>query len=124
MDEKETTLLSMYLSFRRYLDCICFENLKRMSGNGFIEIKHQNNIVGFLMIIDDYIDAIYVLPEYRRLGLAKKAVLDAWNNGVRMKTLHIVNGNTIAESFWNSIFNLSLQHANLADSLYYIKGLK
>lgn len=124
MDIEETSLLSMYLNFRRYLDCICFENLVKMSGDGFIKIKHNENTVGFLMIIDDYIDAIYVLPEYRRLGLARKAVLDAWNSGIKMRTLHIVNGNTIAEKFWNSIFRLTLQHVNLVDSFYYINGLK
>ena len=91
MDIEETSLLSMYLNFRRYLDCICFENLVKMSGDGFIKIKHNENTVGFLMIIDDYIDAIYVLPEYRRLGLARKAVLDAWNSGIKMRTLHSTN---------------------------------
>ena len=40
MDIEETSLLSMYLNFRRYLDCICFENLVKMSGDGFIKIKH------------------------------------------------------------------------------------
>lgn len=114
----------MYLDFRKHIDCICFENLKKMAGKDFFEINYNNQTVGFLMIMNGYIDAIYVLPEYRRLGLARKAVLDAWNNGVKMETLHIVNGNTLAEKFWKSIFKLSVQNSCLADTLYSIIGLQ
>lgn len=73
----------------------------------------------------DYIDCLYVLPQYRRKGLAKKAVLKFVKGnldcGIR---LHIINNNLVAFKFWDNIFELEEAGSNTVDTLYQIKGIR
>ena len=123
MDNNADNWLSMYLMFRKEIDTIQFHLLKSWSGNGVVEIKHGDNVVGFLMVIERYVNGIYVIPEFRRLGLAKKAVLNYIKQGGVIETLHIVNSNSTALAFWKSIFNLELIDECPCDTYYRVVSL-
>ena len=70
------------------------------------------------MVIDGYVECIYVLPEYRRLGLGKKAVQDYMSSGGEIEKLHIIKTNYIAKKFWENLFSLEEIDTSPCDSLY------
>lgn len=115
--------LELYLCFRKELDSICVsEILKQFE---VTKIEYDGKTVGILCAVPDYIDCIYILPEYRRKGLAKKSVLEFWNkhSGYDMR-LHIINKNEPALRFWNGIFELQLLAKDNIDGLYRIVKAK
>lgn len=85
---------------------------------------YEGEVVGFLMVIDKYIEGIYVEPEYRRKGLARKAILDYIKEGNDVEKLHIVKSNKVADRFWNSIFELHEIDRNRCDFLYCVGKVK
>ncbi len=114
----------LYMKFREELDSICVpEILKEVNAK---EIKDEGKTAGILCTREDgYIDCIYILPEHRRKGLAKKAVLEYYyQNRMKMVRLHIINKNAVAMKFWNSLFSLEKIDGNEIDTLYYIMGVK
>lgn len=113
----------MYLEFRKEIDTLSFPLLKKWSGSGYVEIKKDDLIVGFLMVIENYVEGIYVKPEYRRLGLAGKAVLDYIKGGGVIERLHIVKSNKTALLFWESIFYLRKIDECPCDTLYSVTGV-
>ena len=116
--------IDYYKAFRKELDNMCvplvINELKRIE-----PIMTDGLIVGMVGGYTDYIDCVYVVPGYRRQGLAKAAVLKfvegKLNNGIR---LHIINNNTVAKKFWNSIFELEEIGRNYVDTLYEIIKIK
>lgn len=113
--------IELYSEFRKELDKMCipliYDNLTKRA---FL-IKAEGKVVGIISGAVDYIDCVYVLPEYRRRGLAKKAVMDFVDGylhyGIR---LHIINNNEVALKFWNSLFELQKIGSNEIDTLYEI----
>ena len=112
--------IRLYKAFRQELDDMCvpliIDDLKIKE-----PIFADGKFVGMIAGGVDYIDCVYVEPEYRRQGLAKKAVLKYcegnYHYGIR---LHIINNNLPALSFWSKIFKLEKIGENPVDSLYQI----
>ena len=125
---KDVEKIKFYTEFRKELDTICIpEILKCVDA---IKISSETGeTVGMICVVDMngwlYIDCIYILPGYRRMGYAKAAVLDFYRqNKHREIRLHIIRKNTGARKFWNNIFDLECMERNAIDCLYMIKGLK
>lgn len=118
---------TMYRAFRNELDKICVPDILKCEKTRYIICDGQK--VGILCTRDergdDYIDCVYILPEYRQKGLAKEAVLDWWktHKGKNVR-LHIINKNKVAYKFWTSLFDLEEIEWNFVDALYRIKGVK
>ena len=115
------TELELYLLFRQELDKICVPEIMKLVQT--IPIKHEEKLVGILCATPNYIDCVYVLPEYRRIGLAKKAVIDFYKesegNEIR---LYIINKNKPAFGFWNGLFKLEEIKRDKIDGLDRIIG--
>lgn len=121
---KDSSYVKFYKSFRKELDEMCVPLvIEELVWKNFITA--DNKIVGMIGGYDDYIDCVYVLPEYRRKGIAKKAVLDYVKDKIQYGIqLHIINNNTVAYDFWNSLFDLDALDRNDVDTLYEIIDYK
>lgn len=118
--------VELYLKFRQELDKICVPVI--LDTLNCVEyIVCDGKTVGMVGGISGYIDVVYVLPEYRRKGLAKRAVL-SWYNRYKAPyentRLHIINNNIPALKFWKSIFDLREVGHNEIDTLYEILSVK
>lgn len=131
-EPNDEALLEMYLAFRKTVDCYCFPLIKEWATKqkGFITLYDNNDNervgrkpVGFLIVIDGYVDGIYVMPEHRRKGIAKKAVMDYLKSGGVITRLHIIRTNTPALNFWKSIFVLEPENECPVDVLYNVVKL-
>ena len=118
--------LELYHAFRYGIDELCGGKIIELAkaDGGFREIRSGNELVGFLIAINGYIEGLYIKPEYRRQGLGKKAVLDFIRQGGRAERLHIVNNNKIARKFWFSIFELRKIESTPIDTFYEIVRVK
>jgi ribosomal protein S18 acetylase RimI-like enzyme len=115
--------LDLYLKFRQELDKICVPEILKMVQT--TEIKYGDKVAGILCTNPDYIDCLYILPEYRRKGIGRKAVLEWWQQNHRPDVrLHIINNNRPALRFWKSIFVLKRIGGNEIDTLYEIVKMK
>ena len=120
-------ILNHYLDFRKEIDNICVpEILKCVSTIPIYRNKKQIGIFCYAIQPEHvYIDCLYIEPGYRRKGLARKTVVDFYNNTMYEEIrLHIVNKNKVAYDFWNSIFVLEPIESNAVDTLYKVKGLR
>lgn len=116
--------INMYLEFRKELDKMCVPTLLENSLN-VTDIEYKGKKVGILCTAGDYIDCVYIFPEYRRKGLAKKAVLDWFYQKNRSNVqLHIINGNIVAKRFWENIFELDIVEYDEICTFYEILGVK
>lgn len=130
-EPNEEALREMYLAFRKTMDDYCFPLIKEWAQKqeGFIMLyddnddKSKHNPVGFLIVINGYVDGIYVMPEHRRKGIAKKAVMDYLKSGGVITRLHIIRTNTPALNFWKSIFVLETENECPVDVLYNVVKL-
>lgn len=117
--------IEMYLQFRQELDRYCIPVILDHLNLHTQDIYYDGKIAGMLCCSSFYIDCIYILPEYRRRGLAKKAVTafvkENITNGIR---LHIINNNETAKAFWHSLFRLAEVEKNVVDTLYEIVKIK
>lgn len=133
IESNDEALLEMYLAFRKTIDDYCFPLIKEWATKqkGFITLYDNNDNddvakrkpVGFLIVIDGYVDGIYVMPEHRRKGIAKKAVMDYLKRGGVITRLHIIRTNTPALNFWKSIFVLEPENDCPVDVLYNVVKL-
>ena len=116
--------VELYLKFRRELDEMCVPQI--VSELEHIEyIVVDGETVGMVGGDDGYIDVVYVLPEYRRRGLAREAVLSWYERYHTPNTsLDIINNNYTAKQFWNSLFELHKIYDNGISSLYRILSVK
>lgn len=120
-------ILNHYLDFRKEIDSICVPEILKCVST--IPIYCDNKQIGiFCYAIQPkhiYIDCLYVEPDYRKKGLARKTVLDFYKNSMYEDIrLHIVNENKVACDFWNSIFDLEPIEDNFVDTLYKVRGTK
>lgn len=113
----------MYFRFRNEIDSYVLPILIE-NGAIFKRIEVRKQLVGYLMVIDGYIDGLFVLPSYRREGLGKKAVMEYIQDYGLPERLHIVNTNKVAKKFWHSIFKMRMLEKNEIDTLWEIEGLK
>ena len=131
IESNDEALREMYFAFRNTMDCYCFPLIKEWATKqeGFITLYDENDDkskrkpVGFLIVIDGYVDGIYVMPEHRRKGIAKKAVMDYLKSGGVITRLHIIRTNTPALNFWKSIFVLETENECPVDVLYNVVKL-
>ena len=128
LQQTAANTLNYYLNFRKELDKICVpEILKCVSTNLIMHDGKQVGILCYAILQPGhyYIDCLYVAPEYRQKGLAKKAVLDFYERCKHQEIkLHIINENKVAYAFWNSIFDLDPIERNFVDTLYKVRCLK
>lgn len=116
--------IDLYLQFREELDKMCVPEILNVVET--TKIMHDGEVVGILCTQQDYIDCLYIMPEYRKKGLGKKAVTEWWKNKAYKHDvrLHIINVNKPALRFWNKVFELELIEKNAIDGLYRIRRLK
>ena len=116
-------MIELYLKFRQEIDKICVPEILKFNQPKLIE--ENGEAVGLFCASPDYIDCIYILPEHRRKGIARKTVLKHWeeNQSYDMR-LHIIKKNKPALDFWHSIFKLEEVGENEIDYLYRIAGVK
>lgn len=116
--------VGLYKSFRAELDDMCIPQIindLRIIHPIIADGKTVGMIGGFI----DYIDCLYVLPEYRRRGLARKAALEYVDGNIKYGIrLHIINSNEVAKRFWHSLFELKEMGRNNIDTLYEIVSVK
>ena len=112
----------MYLKFRNYIDRLFFP----VYSCDCIIIGAYEGVqeVGFICVIDGYIEGIWIEPEYRRQGRARQLVIDYISEYGMPDRLHILNNNIPAKRFWSSIFILEKVQETNIDALYCITGLK
>ena len=113
----------LFFQFRGEIDSYVLPILIE-NGAIFKRIEVREQLVGYLMVIDGYIDGLFVLPGYRRQGLGKKAVMEYIQEYGLPERLHIVNTNKVAKKFWHSIFNMRMLETNEVDTLWEIINLK
>lgn len=120
---EQQACIDLYKSFRRELDEMCIpliiNDLPRI-----MPIEADGEIVGMVAGDDNYIDCVYVKPEHRKKGLARKAVLKFVRGRINEIKLRIINNNKVAHSFWNNIFELQELDVNSVDTLYVIVKIK
>lgn len=119
--------VDMYLKFRAEIDKICVPELLKCFET--IPIAEAGEQIGLLCVARmewwHYIDCLYLMPEYRRKGKGKRAVLNFYeNNREKEIRLHIIHENKAAQQFWRSIFDLEEIESNDVDALYRIRGLR
>ena len=112
----------MYVKFRTEIDSMYApEVLKQCQ---VIRIADGKTEIGMMCVNDGYIDCLYILPEHRKQGHGRKAVLAYIKKHGMLRDLHILNTNPIAKAFWESIFELEVIEANSIDTYYKITALK
>ena len=127
MTRRKNIDIEFYTLFRGEVDRICIPEILRFVDT--TPIMCDGKQVGILCTADQndwiYIDALYILPYYRRKGLARKAVLE-WLDDQRETEirLHIIHKNKVAFDFWNSIFELDDIAENEIDGLYRVTGVR
>lgn len=116
------TNCEMYKKFRAEIDEMAIPLL--LDTLKVIRITDGEAEIGLLCMENDYIDCLYILPEYRRQGRGKRAIGEYIKKYGMPKTLHIVNSNTTALAFWDSIFKLVPIEVTPTDTFYRILGIK
>lgn len=114
----------LYLEFRKEIDKICVPEILQCVET--IPIMEDGKQVGILCVRDEgewvYIDSLYIIPEHRRKGLARREILKWFKRQKKTDIrLHIINKNEIAYRFWTSIFKLEEIDWNYVDTLYRIR---
>ena len=117
------TECEMYVKFRIEIEEM-YAPLVLKECDEVIKIINDNQEVGLLCVKDKYIQGLYILPEHRRKGYGKKAILDYIKKYGMLKDLTILNTNETAKAFWNSLFDLEVIKANSIDTYYKIIKLK
>lgn len=121
----------LYFAFRHEIDQNVFplavkESHKENSTMRLLKTKQKDGSIvtaGFLFVRCGYVDSIYVIPKYRRQGIATKAIRDFLNEGGTIKALTIVKGNIEAITFWNSVFKLSFINGDDVESNFSVIGI-
>ena len=117
------TDFQFYKQFRSELDEMCIPTILKQCQH-IIKITDDKTEIGILCVNNGYIDCLYVLPEFRQQGYGRKAVISFIEKYGIPKSLHIIDTNTVAKSFWESIFDISAVVGNGIDTFYKINGLK
>ena len=113
-----------YKDFRKELDHIWCPELMKSEQIEVVDIWNGETFAGIMVLEDNYIDCIYVLPKFRRQGLARKAVIDYFKGKDCYPSLVIINKNLKAKAFWNSLFEMSEVDGNFIETKYQVTGYK
>ena len=100
--------------------------LKWAEGMGGLRlIECEDQIVGFLAVIRGCAEALYVRPEFRRRGLAKKAVQayleENGNRSDAINSIHLMHTGSAAREamrFWNELFKTERVESTLVDAYF------
>ncbi len=117
------TECEMYAKFRSEIEEM-YAPLVLKECDEVIKLNYDNQEVGLLCVKDKYIQGLYILPEHRRKGYGRKAILDYIKKYGMLKDLTILNTNDKAKAFWNNLFELEVIKDNSIDTYYKIKALK
>lgn len=111
---------AQYHDLRNTLDELAFPLIMRSPTDKAYPFVVDGELAGFMILQpgDEYCNAIYVAPKFRRKGIARKGVLDYFRSGKAIRYLHIVNNNKPAKAFWSSIFKLVPERDDNVDTLY------
>lgn len=112
----------MYMEFRNEIEQMYAPFILKECDE--VPIMYDKKQVGLLLVKDKYIEGLYIQPKYRRKGLGRKAILDYIRKYGMLKDLTILNTNTTALNFWNSLFNIEIIEQNSIDTYYKILSLK
>ena len=89
------------------------------------QITLDGEVVGIIGGYSDYIDCLFVKPEYRRRGLAKEAVLKFIDGNIEEGIrFYLLNDDAEAFAFWNSFCELKIIRQNPIVTLYEIVKVK
>jgi ribosomal protein S18 acetylase RimI-like enzyme len=88
------------------------------------EITVDGEKAGILCTYNNYIDCIYIMPKFRRRGIASKTAVEFVRKKGEGVRLAIINNNTPALAFWNRLFVLWRIDGNHIDTLYEIVKIK
>lgn len=89
------------------------------------QITLDGEVVGIIGGYSDYIDCLFVKPEYRRRGLAKEAVLKFIDGNIEEGIrFYLLNDNTEALAFWKSFCELKIIRQNPIVTLYELVKVK
>ena len=104
-----------------------------MGGLRMITVPDEDgdSVVGFMAVIRGCVEALYVMPEYRRKGLARQAVesyLDENSNRVDLpvNSIHLMHTGSAAREamqFWSKIFQTKRVQSTLVDAYYDVVGV-
>ena len=115
----------LYVQFRTEVETMYAPHvLNELSECIPIQDNNHFRTVGLLMVKDKYVVGLYIIPQYRRKGLATKAVLKYIEKYGMLKDLTILNSNKVALKFWNRLFELKVIKNNGIDTWYEIVGLR
>ena len=70
----DTENYKMYTKFRAEIDAM-YSPLVINECDEVVEIMHNTQQIGLLCVKDKYIQGLYILPEYRKKGHGRKAIL-------------------------------------------------
>lgn len=113
-----TNDLEMYIAFRNELDTIEFPQMVSNSQIAYMTIECDGFEVGFLLVNKGYVIGIYIKPEYRRRGLARKAIFEYLANNGTINRLEILDCNTVAHNFWESLFDLEPEQYSATSTVF------
>ena len=113
--------VKLYKEFRKELDEYAVPLI--INNVNYVTLMYENEKVGFACLVGDYLDAFYILPEYRRKGIGTIMVKNLYKKH-KFKRLHIINRNIPALEFWKKNFKLKEIEFNFCDTLYEIEGEK
>lgn len=116
------TECEMYVKFRTEIETMYAPHI--INECQTVRISNDEKEIGILMVKDGYIIGLYILPEHRRKGYGRKAVIDYIKKYGMLKDLTILNSNLTAKAFWESIFELEPIKINSIDTYFGIKALK
>lgn len=118
---------SLFLDCMREVEAYYVDDLLKQLDS--YQIYTDGKLVGILLTQPHYIHSVYVLPEYRRQGLAKEAVITWYLNrgdqyvDIPVK-LDVVDKNKAAVDFWHCIFDLHVEELDSVSHRYTVIGLK
>lgn len=117
--------IELYKAFRKELDPMWLPDFFSSKMQA-IDLTYNGKAVGIFCVYRNLIDCLYVLPEYRRKGIAERAVR-RWAEGEKKyygKVVYIVHANKSAYKFWNKIFELKEIQRDKVEAVYRIEGYK
>lgn len=112
----------MYLKFMSEVDAMYIPHTLKVCPQ-VMKIIDGDTEVGIMCVNNGYVDCLYILPEYRRKGYGKNAVLTYIRQFGMLTDLHVLKFNPVGQSFWDDIFELEPAGDTYLSNYYKIKAL-
>lgn len=124
--EEKRELQAMYMAFKFNLCCKCAPLVVKMADEKqcVTLFKSDGKNVGFIIVINGYVEGIYVKDEYRRHGIARSGIVQHVKKYGMPEMVHIINSDEDGKGFWNKFFKLQPIKRNPVETLYKINGWK